>query len=87
MEVAGRRDPCRLHRDQGRQAQARDLLAPIYSSFIEGFATLDLREKALQSDSADLLGLQRSALYQAILLAAATVRVLSLGTSAWGHGR
>ena len=38
----------RLWCDQGRNAAARDLLAPIYSWFTEGFATPDLKEaKAL----------------------------------------
>jgi class 3 adenylate cyclase/tetratricopeptide (TPR) repeat protein len=38
----------RLWRDQGKLAQARDLLAPIYGWFTEGFDTPDLREaKAL----------------------------------------
>jgi predicted ATPase len=37
-----------LRRDQGRQAEARDLLAPIYAWFTEGFGTPDLKEaKAL----------------------------------------
>jgi predicted ATPase len=38
----------RLWRDQGKWDDARDLLAPIYGWFTEGFATLDLKEtKAL----------------------------------------
>jgi predicted ATPase len=38
----------RLHRDQGRSAEARDLLAPVYGWFTEGFGTPDLKEaKAL----------------------------------------
>jgi predicted ATPase len=38
----------RLRRDQGRRAEARDLLAPVYGWFTEGFGTPDLREaKAL----------------------------------------
>jgi len=38
----------RLRRDQGRHAEARDLLAPIYNWFAEGFDTPDLKEaKAL----------------------------------------
>jgi predicted ATPase len=38
----------RLHRDQGRRAEARDLLAPVYGWFTEGFDTPDLKEaKAL----------------------------------------
>jgi predicted ATPase len=38
----------RLRRDQGRRAEARDLLAPIYGWFTEGFNTPDLKEaKAL----------------------------------------
>jgi class 3 adenylate cyclase/predicted ATPase len=34
----------RLWRDQGKRTEARDLLAPIYGWFTEGFDTLDLRE-------------------------------------------
>jgi predicted ATPase len=38
----------RLHRDQGRRTEARNLLAPIYGWFTEGFGTPDLKEaKAL----------------------------------------
>ena len=38
----------RLRLDQGRYAEARDLLAPVYGWFTEGFDTPDLREaKAL----------------------------------------
>ena len=38
----------RLRRDQGRLAEARDLLAPVYGWFAEGFGTPDLMEaKAL----------------------------------------
>jgi hypothetical protein len=34
----------RLWRDQGKRVKARDLLAPIYGWFTEGFDTLVLRE-------------------------------------------
>ena len=38
----------RLWRDQGNRDEARDLLAPVYGWFTEGFDTLDLKEaKAL----------------------------------------
>jgi class 3 adenylate cyclase/predicted ATPase/DNA polymerase III delta prime subunit len=38
----------RLWREQGRRGEARDLLAPVYDSFTEGFDTADLKEaKAL----------------------------------------
>jgi predicted ATPase len=38
----------RLWRDQGKRNEARELLAPVYSWFTEGFDTLDLKEaKAL----------------------------------------
>ena len=38
----------RLWRDQGKRQEARDLLAPVYGWFTEGFDTLDLKEaKAL----------------------------------------
>jgi predicted ATPase len=33
----------RLWRDQGKQAEARDLLAPVYGWFTEGFDTADLK--------------------------------------------
>jgi hypothetical protein len=43
----------RLWRDQGKRAAARDLLAPIYAWFTEGFDTLDLLEaKALLDELA-----------------------------------
>jgi hypothetical protein len=34
----------RLRRDQDRRAEARDLLAPVYGWFTEGFDTPDLKE-------------------------------------------
>ena len=38
----------RLWREQGRRGEARDLLAPLYASFTEGFDTADLKDaKAL----------------------------------------
>ena len=38
----------RLWRNQGKRDEARELLAPVYSWFTEGFDTLDLKEaKAL----------------------------------------
>jgi predicted ATPase len=38
----------RLWRDQGKMQQARELLAPVYGWFTEGFETRDLKEaKAL----------------------------------------
>ena len=43
----------RLWRDQGKRDQARDLLAPVYGWFTEGFDTLDLKEaKALLDELA-----------------------------------
>ena len=43
----------RLWRDQGKSQQARELLAPVYGWFTEGFDTLDLKEaKALLSELA-----------------------------------
>jgi predicted ATPase len=44
----------RLMRDQGRVGEARELLAPVYGWFTEGFATKDLRDaKALLEELAD----------------------------------
>ena len=34
----------RTWRDQGKRDEARDLLAPVYGRFTEGFDTLDLKE-------------------------------------------
>jgi predicted ATPase len=34
----------RPRRDQGRHAEARDFLAPVYSWFTEGFDTPDVKE-------------------------------------------
>ncbi len=43
----------RLWRDQGKPQQARELLAPVYAWFTEGFDTLDLKEaKALLDELA-----------------------------------
>jgi predicted ATPase len=41
----------RLSLQQGRRDTARDLLAPVYGWFTEGFETLDLKDaKALLAD-------------------------------------
>ena len=43
----------RLWRDQGKRDEARDLLAPVYGWFTEGFDTRDLKEaKALLEELA-----------------------------------
>jgi class 3 adenylate cyclase/predicted ATPase len=43
----------RLWRDQGKRAEARELLAPVYGWFTEGFDTLDLKQaKALLDELA-----------------------------------
>jgi predicted ATPase len=45
--------PACLWRDQGKVQQARELLAPVYSWFTEGFDTRDLKEaKALLEELA-----------------------------------
>ena len=43
----------RLWRDQGKREEARELLAPVYGWFTEGFDTRDLKEA---KDLLDLLG-------------------------------
>ena len=40
----------RLWRDQGKRDEARDLLAPVYGWFTEGFGTPDLKEAELLLD-------------------------------------
>jgi len=41
----------RLWRDQGKRNEARDLLAPVYGWFTEGFDTLDLKEAKILLDT------------------------------------
>jgi class 3 adenylate cyclase/tetratricopeptide (TPR) repeat protein len=51
LELRAATSLARLWRDQGKRAEARDLLAPIYAWFTEGFATRDLQDaKALLED-------------------------------------
>ena len=40
----------RLWRDQGKRDAARDLLAPVYGWFTEGFDTLDLKQAKVLLD-------------------------------------
>ena len=52
-ELRGAMSMARLWRDQGKPQQARELLAPVYGWFTEGFDTLDLKEaKALLDELA-----------------------------------
>ncbi len=44
FELRAARDLARLRRDQGRVAEARGLLAPVYAAFTEGFTFPDLVE-------------------------------------------
>ena len=41
----------RLWRDRGKRDEARDLLAPVYGWFTEGFDTLDLKQAKTLLDS------------------------------------
>jgi hypothetical protein len=52
----------RLWRSQGKPQQARELLAPVYGWFTDGFDTLDLKQaKALLVESlSDLLATSQS---------------------------
>jgi predicted ATPase len=53
LELRAAADLARLHRDQGRFAAGRDLLAPVYGWFTEGFDTQDLREAKVLLDALD----------------------------------
>ncbi len=51
LELRAAMSLARLWHDQGKTAEARDLLAPVYGRFTEGFDTADLKEaKALLDD-------------------------------------
>jgi predicted ATPase len=54
LELRAATSLARLWRDQGKRGDARDLLAPVYAWFTEGFDTLDLVEaKALLEELRD----------------------------------
>jgi len=44
FELKAAMSMARLWRDQGKPDEARELLAPVYNWFTEGFDTLDLKE-------------------------------------------
>ena len=44
FELRAAMSMARLWRSQGKSQQARELLAPVYTWFTEGFDTLDLKE-------------------------------------------
>jgi predicted ATPase len=44
LELRAAMSMARLWRDQGKRDEARELLAPVYGWFTEGFDTLDLKE-------------------------------------------
>ena len=52
LELRCATDLARLWREQGRATPARDLLAPIYARFTEGFATADLEAAKALLESA-----------------------------------
>jgi class 3 adenylate cyclase/predicted ATPase len=52
-ELRGAASLARLRRDQGRHSEARDLLAPVYGWFTEGFDTPDLKEAKALLDELD----------------------------------
>ena len=53
LELRAAGDLARLLGERGRRAEARDLLAPVYGWFTEGFDTADLKEaKALLDELA-----------------------------------
>ena len=55
LELRAAMSMARLWRDQGKPQQARELLAPVYGWFTEGFDTLDLKEaKGLLDDLVNL---------------------------------
>jgi class 3 adenylate cyclase/predicted ATPase len=53
LELRAASSLARLWRDQGKHGKARDLLAPVYGWFTEGFETLDLKEARMLLDELD----------------------------------
>jgi predicted ATPase len=50
LELRAAMSMARLWRDQGKRDEARELLAPVYDWFTEGFDTLDLKEAKVLLD-------------------------------------
>ena len=50
LELRAAMSMARLSRDQGKVQQARELLAPVYGWFTEGFGTRDLKEAKVLLD-------------------------------------
>jgi predicted ATPase len=50
LELRAAMSMARLWRDQGKRDEARELLAPVYGWFTEGFDTLDLKEAKVLLD-------------------------------------
>ena len=50
LELRAAMSVARLWRDQGKGDEARELLAPVYGWFTEGFDTLDLKEAKVLLD-------------------------------------
>ena len=60
FELRAAMSMARLWRSQGKVQQARELFAPVYGWFTEGFDTLDLKEaKALLEELRDERNLER----------------------------
>ena len=53
LELRAAVDLAQLHGDQGRHAEARALLAPVYAGFTEGFDIQDLKEAKALLDALD----------------------------------
>ena len=51
LELRAAMSMARLWREQGKPQQARELLAPVYGWFTEGFDTLDLKEAKVLLDT------------------------------------
>jgi predicted ATPase len=50
LELRAAMSMARLWRDQGKRDEARELLAPVYGWFTEGFDTLDLKDAKVLLD-------------------------------------
>ena len=62
----------RLWRDQGKVQQARELLAPVYGWFTEGFDTRDLKEAKALLGGVGLISLSNRLKHQLVLFVRAT---------------
>ena len=88
LELRAATSLARLWQQQGKQTEARELLAPVYNWFTEGFDTKDLQEaKALLTDLSNAAGdaAEKTDIYPPIFPAPRPLFMLYIAVSSQCH--